>query len=104
MMENKLENIREQLIAVSGELGVELISPYYIQEIDKTVFAFLPHAGSEKGMYLETTFPPDYELDEKLIDYSKRQGLFYSFMNVDLFYKCDKNILLEAFEDWKLEK
>uniref|UniRef100_UPI00404A1541 hypothetical protein n=1 Tax=Flavobacterium sp. TaxID=239 RepID=UPI00404A1541 len=98
----QIQNIRGNWIKASVHFKFKIISPYAISQDDgiKEVFAFLPEYGSSNGMIVELIFPPEYHIDKALINWSKQNEKFYSFINIENFLEYDEIYFKEALEDW----
>lgn len=99
-----IEVARKNWLTASRELGFEIITPYDLEHLGgtKKVFAYLPHLGSEKGMYLELVEAPEFHTDEKLLEVAKTAGIFCSFINVERYLEYKKKIFEETIEDWNI--
>ncbi len=86
----------------SMNLRFEIITPYFIEinGIEREVFAYLPEYGSPLGTILYLTHSPYFNTDFEIIHWAKENGLYYSFLNVDVFQKYEENCFTEILDDW----
>jgi hypothetical protein len=98
----QFEQARLNWQKASKNLFFEIITPYFIEinGIKKELFAFLPEYGSPNGTIICLTSPPHYETDSEIIQWSKENKFYYSFLNVEEFQEYDEECLNEILEDW----
>lgn len=100
--DNNVELARSNLKRASKELGFDVETPYTIKESNKTydIFAFLPKLGSQNGMYLGITNPPEFQTDHDLIRIAKERNIFCGFINLESILNYRKEVFEEAVSDW----
>jgi hypothetical protein len=101
--ESEIKKARNIWILASKRLGFEIISPYLII-INKTeieVFAFLPHCGSRNGTIVELTSSPNFETDNRIIEWATVNEFFFSFINIDNCLQYNEAFFKETLEDWQ---
>ena len=93
---------QENWVKASLSLSFKIITPYaiYIRGLKKDVFAFLPEYGSVIGTIINLTSPPNYEVDQDVIEWAKEKQCFYSFISIDDCQKYDEDYFKEILEDW----
>jgi hypothetical protein len=97
--------IRQHWLLASESLGFEIITPFKINHKGKDImcFGFLPKYGSKKGMVIELTSPPYFETNKEIINACDENGLFFSFIDVQMFQNYDEDKFIEALKEWELK-
>jgi len=94
-----ITQVQENWIRALKKLNFEIHCPYIInydnEEIE--VFAFLPNYGSENGIILQLTAPPDFDADKRIIEYAKQNRCGYSFINVQVYLEYKEEFFRETF-------
>jgi hypothetical protein len=67
-------------------LGFEIVAPFTLREGNESIecVAFLPHFGRINGMVIGIIFPPPFKTDQRLAEFAKDAGIFYSIINTPL--------------------
>ncbi len=104
MIDDVITKIRENWLLASEEFAFKILTPYQILIDDKerNVFAFLPDYGSDNGMVIELIYPPEFNTDKEIIEWSRKNGCFFSFINAESYSEYEKALFGETLKDWKL--
>ena len=88
--------------AAAQALGIEVIAPFEFIRSGRrhTCVALLPHFGGSSGIVLKATGPPLFETDEQFKLDATASGRAWSFINVDLYRRFDREAFVEALQDW----
>ncbi len=99
-----ITEIEENWFLASQRLSFEFICPYVFKfnNEEKRAFAFLPEYGSNNGMIVDLIFPPDFEIDQEIVEYAKTNGFYYSFINAQRYFDYDEDLFVETLRDWKI--
>jgi hypothetical protein len=97
---HQLENASNAWVKAGAELGFELTAPFAIELDGESVIcvAFLPHFGGPNGMIV-AVLDPQSSIDQRIIQYSRKNGLFYSFVGLN-YGNYERSRFVEALEDW----
>jgi hypothetical protein len=89
-------------LKASQKLGFELVMPYKIRIAgsEKEVFAFVPGYGSPNGTLVELTYPPVYESDNDIKQWTETKQVFCSFVNAENFMVYDEPYFMSMLKDW----
>jgi hypothetical protein len=100
--ESVLERASRSWLEAASKLGIKVIAPYCLKVGEETIecIAFLPDFGGREGMFVAPTAPPDFEIDARLVDFAKKNRLFYSFVNPAAWADYDQSTFAEALQDW----
>ena len=83
-------------------LQFQITVPFSLQHARKNIkcFAFLPHFGGPRGMAIGLIIAPKFETDHELIEASRNEGLYWSFLNPAGYQKYDEELFKDALADW----
>ena len=98
--DDKLKNARHCFMLASEDFGFEFVSPFALTDEIET-FGYIPNYGSKNGVVICLTAPPDYFIDNRVVDWCKEADCFYSFLNIESFageYK--RAYFREMLRDW----
>ncbi len=101
--EAKRKNACDAWRIAATALSIRIEVPYVLKtEEGKKILcvAHLPDFGGPKGIVVDLYFRGEYELDEELKLAAKSQGLFYSFVNAEIYGRYDEETFKEALADW----
>jgi hypothetical protein len=87
----------------ASALSIRIEIPYLLKTADGEQIpyvAHLPDFGGPKGIVIDLYFRGDYELNERLKLAALSQGLFYSFINAEIYERYDEEVFKEALVDW----
>ncbi len=102
MNHKKYLKVEKNWLIAAKEFNFEIITPFKFinQHKEKTIFAFLPFIGSEKGMIIDLIYPPDFSTDIEIVKWANENGYFYSFINIEGYLNYDKKVFNETLKDW----
>jgi hypothetical protein len=102
MNEQKFNKAVDVWRKVSKELNIEINAPYKLDGKDGSFdcVAMLPEFGSQNGIVLLLTFPPDFVTDSNVASTAEKCGLSYSYLNSEDYMEYNKDVILEALSDW----
>jgi hypothetical protein len=83
--DDKIIIARNNFLKASFELKFKFISPfdYKYNNMDYTIFGYLPEFGSENGILIDIMFQPKFYTDKKIIEISRQMNCNYSFINYE---------------------
>ena len=86
----------------SKRLHIRVSAPHQVTRGKETLScaAFLPDFGGPHGMVIGITQPPSFEVDRQLIEFAHSSGVYYTFVNPNLYRKFDETVFMEALRDW----
>jgi hypothetical protein len=87
----------------AAALSIRIEAPYPLEGADGReilCIAFLPDFGSPKGMVIGLACRPNYKIDGTLKLSAETRGLFYSFINPDIYEQYNDEVFKEALVDW----
>jgi len=89
-------------LQIGKELGVEIIAPFTFEIHGRlhVCIAYLPHFGGSKGIVLDGTRPPRFEIDEELAKDAKSAGHGCSFLNTECYQTYDREAAIETLSEW----
>ncbi|MBQ6796417.1 MAG: hypothetical protein IJP10_00230 [Clostridia bacterium] len=98
--EDQLKNARRNFLLASEEFGFEFESPFALtNEIE--AFGYIPNYGSENGVVICLTTPPDFSTDNRVISWCREIDCFYSSLNIEfLIGEYKRSYFREMLRDW----
>ena len=97
---HQIENASGAWVKAGMELGFQLNAPFTFEWECESVMcvAFIHHFGGHNGM-LVSVLEPRAPIDQRIVRYSQKHGLFYSFVGLN-YGDYEKSRFVEALEDW----
>ncbi len=90
------------LARITNELGIKFISPFgsEIDYLKNNILGFLPDYGSSHGMIICATAAPRYDIDGNVVTWGKKNGIFFTYINIDTLVKMNNADFLSMLDDW----
>lgn len=101
--EEKREKVCGAWRIAASALSIRIEIPYLLKTADNEevlCVAHLPDFGGPKGVVIDLYFRGVYELNERLKLAARAQGLFYSFINAEVYDRYNEKEFKEALTDW----
>ena len=70
LVDNQIKTARHNFILASEEFGFEFVSPFNLTD-EIEVFGYISNYGSKNGVVICLTTPPDYFIDNRVVDWCK---------------------------------
>ena len=82
------------------ELAVEVVAPYVfaVEGREHRCLAFVPHFSG--GIIVIGREPPNFRQDPQLNADAKRQGHRVSYVNLELYWKYDRELFTDTLMEW----
>jgi hypothetical protein len=98
----EIEATRANWLKASKEIGFKIFMPFtmYVDDKEIDAFAFLPCYGAEKGIIIDLIFPPFFDSNDSIKKWADDNGYGYSFLNIEVYSKYDKDFFVETLNDW----
>lgn len=98
--EDKIKSARNNFILASEEFGFEFVNPFSLTD-EIEAFGYISNYGSKNGVVICLTTPPDFLIDNRVIDWCKKMDCSYSFINIELLtVKYKQSYFREMLRDW----
>ena len=100
LVDEQIKNARHNFMLASEEFGFEFVSPFNLTD-EIEVFGHISNYGSKNGVVIGLITAPDFLIDNRVTDWCKEKGCFYSFLNLELLtgeYK--RSYFREMLRDW----
>jgi hypothetical protein len=101
--EEQKRKLSEVWKTAASLLSVRVESPYLLKGADGTevkCVAFLPDFGGIHGTAVGCFCSPTFETDKKIVQAAKSVGIFYSFINFDIYKDYSEERFKEVLIDW----
>jgi hypothetical protein len=101
--EAKRERVSEAWRIGASALSIRVEAPYLLKTAEgKEVvcIAYLPDFGDTKGMIIGLVCRTAYKKDNGLKSAALALGLYYSFINPEMYDRYDEGLFKEALVDW----
>ena len=80
--ETSLNKVREKFKLASRDFGFVFRSPFALTD-DLSAFGYIENYGSKNGTVICLISPPDYSINQDVINWCNQKGCFWSFINVE---------------------
>ena len=91
---------REKFELAAKEFGFVFHSPYALTDT-LSVFGYIENYGSENGVVISLTAPPDFLTNQVVIDWCKQTECFHSSINIEpLLGGYKSSYFREMLRDW----
>jgi hypothetical protein len=102
-LEAQRKRVIEAWRAAASALSIRIEAPYLLKTPDGREImctAHLPEFGGPRGMVLGLVNVPAHKNDSGIRAAAEALGLYYSFINPEIYGHYDKAIFIEALADW----
>jgi hypothetical protein len=97
---DQIKIARHNFVLASEEFGFKFESPFSLTD-EIEVFGYIPNYGSSNGVVICLTSPPNFLTDNRVADWCKENGCFYSFLNIEsLTREYKQSYFREMLRDW----
>ncbi len=102
MNSSTINNIHRCFKSASERYNFKFDSPYtlYSDYIAIDVFALISGHDNINNIILSLIYPPNYEIDNRIISLCEMHNYKYTFINADVYSNCDSELIRETLIDW----
>ena len=91
---------REKFESAAKDFDFVFHSPFTLTD-DLSVFGYIEKYGSENGVVICLTYPPDYPTNQEVKNWCDQRGCFCSFISIEpLLEKYKSSYFREMLRDW----
>jgi hypothetical protein len=102
-IDEQKEKLSEVWKTAASLLSIRAEAPYLLKSADGTevkCVAFLPDFGGSHGMAVGCLCSPTFEANKEMAKAAKSVGIFYSYLNFDIYKDYNEKRFKEVLIDW----
>lgn len=98
--EVELNKVREKFVLAAKDFGFVFHSPFVLTDT-LSVFGYIENYGSKNGTVICLTSPPDFSVNQDVIEWCEQMECFVSFINIEpLLGEYKTSFFRELLHDW----